>query len=377
MWIIPKNHPLYSAFAQEFVDSKEDLKTHIGHLVGIRPKQSLMWRSKPLSLKIWLRKWNSVYWIRLLFGRTLRPSHGIAFEEKLTSSLEDIHANPFPWQDLVKEQKTPDISGPISPKELTLFDQEPYSLKTSETTLTSDMILSGDNYKRWVIELGKEYTVRKKLVQSTRENDYSSSQSESELTRSTPNATMREGIQTPGSQLVLTKQVQGWKKDGQRWATPNAGDSKAGMSTGRKQKSLGQDVTNSKNWPTPDTQCRSGTTMRRDNNAEMGGMHGVSLHHAVVVYFPTPTARDYRGQHAPGSDAFKKRGLHPWGVNLVEFLQRINELSLDLEAINLSGSTQELLNPAWVAQLMGTTLEKTFFVHLETPYTETPLKSHS
>jgi hypothetical protein len=38
------------------------------------------------------------------------------------------------------------------------------------------------------------------------------------------------------------------------WATPNAGDFKAGMSTGRKQKSLGQDVTNSlNNWATPST----------------------------------------------------------------------------------------------------------------------------
>jgi hypothetical protein len=38
------------------------------------------------------------------------------------------------------------------------------------------------------------------------------------------------------------------------WATPNAGDFKAGVSTGRKQKSLGQDVTNSlNNWATPNT----------------------------------------------------------------------------------------------------------------------------
>ena len=35
-------------------------------------------------------------------------------------------------------------------------------------------------------------------------------------------------------------------------ATPNCGDAKAGMSTGRKQKSLGQDVTN---WATPNNFC--------------------------------------------------------------------------------------------------------------------------
>ena len=41
---------------------------------------------------------------------------------------------------------------------------------------------------------------------------------------------------------------------GNQWATPNAGDFKAGISTGRKQKSLGQDVTLSlQNWATPNT----------------------------------------------------------------------------------------------------------------------------
>jgi len=41
---------------------------------------------------------------------------------------------------------------------------------------------------------------------------------------------------------------------GNQWATPNAGDFKAGISTGRKQKSLGQDVTMSlQNWATPNT----------------------------------------------------------------------------------------------------------------------------
>jgi hypothetical protein len=40
-----------------------------------------------------------------------------------------------------------------------------------------------------------------------------------------------------------------------------------------------------KNWPTPDTNNhRDGTILRKDNNLEQGGFHGVSLHHAMSMY---------------------------------------------------------------------------------------------
>ena len=42
---------------------------------------------------------------------------------------------------------------------------------------------------------------------------------------------------------------------------------------------------------------------------------------------------------------------------------------------NLIGRQQGSLNPEWVAQLMGTTLQKTFFVHTATPWSSKPQKS--
>jgi hypothetical protein len=42
-------------------------------------------------------------------------------------------------------------------------------------------------------------------------------------------------------------------------------------------------------WPTPDTNNhRDGTTLRQDNNLHQGGMHGVSLHHAVEAKYGLP-----------------------------------------------------------------------------------------
>jgi hypothetical protein len=48
------------------------------------------------------------------------------------------------------------------------------------------------------------------------------------------------------------------------------------------------------NWPTPDaSNHRDGEVLRKDNNLEQGGFHGVSLHHAMTKY----------GQAAPASSS--------------------------------------------------------------------------
>jgi len=88
MWIIPSNHPLYSACAPDLVDSKEDLSELSEEL-----EQFVTWKTKRLPLKTWCAKWSKVLWIQHLFGRMLKPSHGNYLLEKYISSLGDIHAN--------------------------------------------------------------------------------------------------------------------------------------------------------------------------------------------------------------------------------------------------------------------------------------------
>jgi hypothetical protein len=58
------------------------------------------------------------------------------------------------------------------------------------------------------------------------------------------------------------------------------------------------------NWPTPDTSNhRDGDVLRKDNNLEQGGFHGVSLHHAMTKY----------GQAAPANPSTdgSRQGLWP------------------------------------------------------------------
>jgi hypothetical protein len=82
---------------------------------------------------------------------------------------------------------------------------------------------------------------------------------------------------------------------GNNWATPNAGDSKAGMSTGRKQKSLGQDVTLSlQNWMTPQARDWKGPQGRA-----MKGMAKDLPAQMELKQWATPNTLDHMALRSP------------------------------------------------------------------------------
>lgn len=247
MWILPSNHPLYSVFAQECVASKEELNEFSDQL-----EQSLMWRSKPLLLKIWSNKWSKVYWIRHLFGRILKPSSLLQddFVEKWTSSLEDTPANRLALRVNGGGPMTPDISGLTSKKSSGQLDLFAASLKTYQDTSILDTERCEMIWNDLVTGLNKEYSQRQKLAHLTEEKDFSS---------------------------LL-------------WTTPNARD-----------------------W------------------------------------------KDSRGMGLVRKDGRNKEDQLP---REVYFLQNTGK-------IKWSGNIKEQLNPAWVLQLMGTTIEKTFFAWRE------------
>jgi len=85
VWIVPKT---LSAFVPDTEGSSLELNEW-----SHRCEQSLMWRSKPSLARTWLQRWKKVSWIRLLCGRTLRPSQHRGFLEKYTASLADIPVN--------------------------------------------------------------------------------------------------------------------------------------------------------------------------------------------------------------------------------------------------------------------------------------------
>lgn len=81
-----------------------------------------------------------------------------------------------------------------------------------------------------------------------------------------------------------------------------------------------------------------------------------------LEYFPTPLSRDYRsGKVSPEKFSKNSRPLN-------EFILSHPDQDLTSGHTNTRG----LLNPAWVAQLMGTTLERIFSECSEMPLWNKP-----
>jgi hypothetical protein len=209
MWILPKNHPLSSAFAPAYLDSKEDLNAQSEHVIS-----SLMWKSKPLLWPIWLRKWKQVYWLQPLFGRMLKHSTHGHFVTRYTESLVDIRASHSATQEPEAEQKTPDtfsrIYSDVS-RSLSLFSA--FS-RTSQDTSHWDMEKFTAAYEIWVTRLRQESTQRRKLALHMRENDSLYSQY-----WATPKASDTTGAHQPphGTGANLQFQIK-------KWTTPVATD---------------------------------------------------------------------------------------------------------------------------------------------------------
>ena len=164
MWILPKQLHTFP-FVQDTEALISDLKEQ-----SLICKQSLLMRSKPMRVPIWLRKWNKDFWTKHLSGRILKPSHGQIFVEKWTSCLEVIHANLSQHQANDLEQKIQDTSGPISQMEFDSCDHTFAFSRTSKDTSLLDSEKSLANWKALVIAQRGEYSRRVKLVLPIEEN---------------------------------------------------------------------------------------------------------------------------------------------------------------------------------------------------------------
>ena len=169
MWILPKNYPLSSHYAADFVASKEDLS-----LQGLNIESSLLVKSKPSPLRTWLTRWKPTSYLPHLFIRILKPCQWNAFETELTSSLAVTHVSHFRQQDSEKEQMIPDTSGLTSKKSSEQFDLFDASSRMSKDTLALDSEKSLAIWKASVISRRGEYSVRLKSALLTRESECTS-----------------------------------------------------------------------------------------------------------------------------------------------------------------------------------------------------------
>ncbi len=305
MWIIPSNHPLSSAFAQEYLASKEGLQELASTAVSWPT-----WKSKPSSLPTWLRAWNRVFWIPHLFGRMLKPSMHRRFVEEYTESLEVIHALPSASQEQDQEKIISDTFTRLYQEQSKQQDLFGASLKTSMTTLPWDSTRFTKTYREWVMRLRQESTRRKKSARHMRESGYSSWPS--------PAASDMGGSTREDFSPKLSEQAK-------KWHTPIVQDSRnSGTTDSRRKRTTMELAAQVQNWPTPLSQMYKGDSKKAISKGTKA-KGGAGLSGAVIINGP-----------------------------------------LVKDASSTNGKSREQLNPAWVAQLMGTTLEKIFFVPLVT-----------
>lgn len=289
MWIVPSNHKQFSAFAQGCVASKQEL-----NLLSDQLPLRLMWRSKPSSFSTWSGRWNKVWWMQHLYGLILKPSHQNSFTTKYTASLVDIRVNLSVLPENLLVQKTQDTCGHTLNNLSNTSSQNGASLKTCPTTLMSDTVKCDKAWKKWVIQLRKEYSQRKKLVHRISGKDFSS---------------------LP-------------------WPTPTVMNTR-------------------ENMPIQDLIALQAELKVKHKN---GNGFGFNLHQVVRIW-GTPSARDWKD--TPGMSAQRKDGKS----RIDQLPRQVSLWAKDMN--NMNGKRREQLNPAWVAQLMGTTLEQTFFGCME------------
>jgi hypothetical protein len=241
------------------------------------------------------------------------------FRKRIHGIIGGYPCQPFSLAGNRGGQMIPDTFGRLyvsTSAQLNLFGA---SLKTSQGTSAWDMILFTETYELWATQLRQESILRRKLALLIREKDFLSSQ----LWRTQMSQDFG-GSTSEGFSAKLSEQV--------NWATPDTG-LRGSRST---------DLVN-----------ENGNSCTRRSS---GQRRGIDLQTQVKMKWPTPATRDWKDSGNEKSAQERKSPCLPASF-LLDF-QRIEDRN------NMPGKNPGQLNPAWVLQLMGTTLEKTLFVPL-------------
>jgi hypothetical protein len=278
---------------------------------------SLTARGKHSPSQTWLRKWKKDFWMKPLFSQMSQLSHG---SNSLHTWLEgfclsDGLANQSQWQENEKPQKTSDGCLTLSQMEFPLCDQECSSQKmskdSSQQKCQTDQASSDTASRDWsgyITKLRQEYSARLKSAHRTSASGC--------LSWPTIRASEYKDVGPIGSKSHDHMLGKGYlcavvTQDAANWPTPCAMEAeKAGLfDKGQMGQSLSAMANRGElsNWPTPDaSNHRDGEVLRKDNNLEQGGFHGVSLHHAMTKY----------GQAAPANPSTD--GNHPVSLQVKE-----------------------------------------------------------
>ncbi|CAG5001653.1 hypothetical protein DYBT9275_02713 [Dyadobacter sp. CECT 9275] len=386
MWILPNNHPLSSHFAQEYAESNEDLKEYFD-----QSELPLMWKSKPLSWKTFLRQWKRVWWMQHLSGRILKPSTRIRFETALMESLEVILVNHLALQETETGFRIQDTFGRLYTRSLSKAGRHGASLKTSEGTYQWDIQKFTETYGIWVTVLSQESIQRKKSALRTKGIDYSSlplwktplsSENEGGVLeiRSGTNAKIKLRDQSVHWGTPLASDHGGTTREDfspklseqiQNFPTPISSPWKSGHSNLNRKNAPPLSEVVLKNWPTP-------ITSRGDYQNQKNGERAPKLNGAVTNW-PTPVTMDKMAPKTDKALIREKVEIRPGRASFSNLRDSVISGSMtdfqpDKVNINTTGKSRARLNPAWSIQLMGTTLQKIFTVPLAIQWLNKPQK---
>lgn len=192
MWVFPST---ICRSARE-----EAVSTWDCHLLSEACAQSLVWNTKPLPSKSWLRQWKRIAWMQRLYGRICEPSTAARGVESWIQSLRDTRANRLVEPVAAVDARIRDTCGHMSCASLAKCNPASYSPKMLQAISVSDSSKSCKIWRGWVTELRRDCSRRQKWAQATSGKDSSFSR--------WPTPTARD-FKTPNSEESQAKRNKG------------------------------------------------------------------------------------------------------------------------------------------------------------------------
>jgi hypothetical protein len=308
MWILPR--PLHTS---PYVPDTEALISDSEEFCQLCA-QSLTARGKDSAARTWSAKLKRDSWMQLLFGRTLRPSHGSSFTAAWTSSVAATRASRSRLLASASAPKTQDTSGRLLQPELLQCDQVPVFLRMSRDISALGFPTCCKTWQEWVTERRGAWRQRVNAARLTRGKGSSSWRTPTEA--ETHN-------QDYSSQTYLQNQVQ------PNWPTASARDHKdcsdpATWDCKEKRNrydQLGRAVfKNAANWPTVQTTDSMGACLTAKR---LSRPKGTQLREAV------------HGQAAPASSSSLGSRQELWRTPSAQLIEA------KADGIKLSGRTPQ------------------------------------
>ena len=374
MWILPNTKNLRTLASARGTEALISDSQELSDLL----EQSVLSRSKPSPSRTWCRRLKTTSWMKHLSGAILKPSHGQAFVEKWTSSVEGFLVNHSQEPGESLAMKTQDTCGPTSSKaseDLTTLPLFSLKMLRESSALSSNPMdgqtqkeqvfcnMSSESWSDWVTEQRQAYSARAKSAHLIKENV-------SSFWGYTPNSTHSEDLIFPSNYL---------KKQGLMWRTPMTADDRASRNTDPKkikamhsrgrqvllahQAVLEQsDLTEGADWRTPMTADVNGSTYADVEKIKALHSNGKQVLLAHQVYIE----QDKLGQVEEA--VISSIGNHPehtiahlsWSTPTARDWKGAEGRAYKGETQDLPAQTEGLakakvgkLNPRWVETLMG------------------------